>query len=49
MAVRDSSCKEILEVFSRRLQNDYDLEFETALAEIHQIARLRLQALGRAA
>lgn len=49
MAVRDSSCKEILEVFSRRLQNDYDLEFETALAEIHKIARLRLQALGRRA
>lgn len=46
MAVRDSSCKEILEVFSRRLQNDYDAEFETALAEIHKIARLRLQAMG---
>ena len=45
MAVRDSSCKEILEVFSRRLQNDYDEEFETALAEIHEIARLRLQAM----
>ena len=45
MAVRDSSCKEILEVFSRRLQNDYDEEFETALAEIHKIARLRLQAM----
>lgn len=46
MAVRGSSCKEILEVFSRRLKNDYDLEFETALAEIHKIARLRLQAMG---
>jgi OHCU decarboxylase len=45
MAVRDSSCDEILEVFSRRLQNDYDEEFETALAEIHKIARLRLQAM----
>ena len=45
MAVRDSSCKEILEVFSRRLQNDYDEEFETALAEIHKIARLRLQVM----
>ena len=45
MAVRDSSCNEILEVFSRRLQNDYDEEFETALAEIHKIARLRLQAM----
>ena len=46
MAVRDSSCKEILEVFSKRLQNDYDMEFETALAEIHKIALLRLQALA---
>ena len=45
MAVRDSSCNEILEVFSRRLQNDYDEEFETALAEIHKIARLRLLAM----
>ena len=47
MAVRDSSCKEILETFSRRLQNDYDLEFETALAEIHKIARLRLLAMRK--
>ena len=45
MAVRDSSCNEILEIFSRSLQNDYDEEFETALAEIHKIARLRLQAM----
>lgn len=45
MAVRGSSCAEVLEEFSRRLQNDYDLEFETALAEIHKIARLRLQAM----
>ena len=45
MAVRDSSCTEILEVFSRRLQNDYDEEFETALVEIHKIARLRLEAM----
>lgn len=49
MAVRDSSCTEVLEAFSRRLQNDYDLEFETALAEIHKIARLRLQAMGSGA
>ena len=46
MAVRGSSRAEILDAFSRRLQNDYDLEFETALAEIHQIARLRLEAMG---
>ena len=45
MAVRDSSRGEILDAFSARLQNDYELEFETALTEIHKIARLRLGAL----
>ena len=45
MAVRGSTRQEILDAFSRRLQNDYVLEFETALAEIHEIARLRLEAM----
>lgn len=45
MAVRDSSRIQILAAFETRLGNDADLEFETALAEIHTIARLRLQAL----
>ena len=45
MAVRTSSRAEILEAFSRRLKNDPGTEFETALAEIHTIARLRLQAM----
>lgn len=45
MAVRDSSREEILAAFERRLGHDYDAEFETALAEIHQIARLRLEAM----
>ncbi len=44
MAVRGSSRAEILDAFGSRLQNDYDLEFETALEEIHKIARLRLEA-----
>ena len=48
MAVRGSSCDEILDAFSRRLQNDYDVEFETALVEIHKIARLRLEGIGKA-
>ena len=48
MAVRGSSCDEILDAFSRRLQNDYDVEFETALVEIHKIARLRLGEIGKA-
>jgi OHCU decarboxylase len=45
MAVRNSSRTEILEAFGSRLENDPDMEFETALAEIHKIARLRLQAM----
>lgn len=45
MAVRNSSRAEILEAFDGRLGNDPDTEFETALAEIHKIARLRLEAM----
>jgi OHCU decarboxylase len=45
MAVRDSSREEILAAFEQRLANDYDIEFDTALAEIHKIAQLRLVAL----
>ncbi len=45
MAVRDSSRMQILAAFETRLGNDADLEFETALTEIHAIARLRLRAL----
>lgn len=46
MAVRGSSRAEILVAFEERLGNDRDVEFETALAEIHKIARLRLEAMG---
>lgn len=46
MAVRGRNRAEILEAFSTRLKNDYDVEFETALAEIHKIARRRLEAIG---
>ena len=46
MAVRNSSRAEILAAFESRLGNDYDAEFETALLEIHKIARMRLVALG---
>ena len=45
MAVRESTRAEILTVFSTRIDNDYSVEFETALQEIHKIARLRLAAL----
>ena len=47
MAVRDSGRAEILAAFAARLDNDPNTEFETALAKIHKIARLRLQALER--
>ena len=46
MAVRDSSRAEILDAFESRLGNDRALEFETALQEIHKIARLRLAAMA---
>ena len=45
MAVRGSSRVEILDAFESRLRNEYELEFETALQEIHKIARLRLAAM----
>jgi len=45
MAVRGSMRADILSAFEARLQNDYDEEFEMALAEIHKIARLRLAAM----
>ena len=45
MAVRDSSRSEILAAFAARLENDPTTEFETALQEIHKIARLRLEAM----
>ena len=45
MAVRESKRSQILDAFASRLDNDYGEEFETALQEIHKIARLRLTAL----
>lgn len=49
MAVRGSHRAAILDAFEARLENDYALEFETALMEIHKIARLRLESLEAAA
>ncbi len=46
MAVRNSTRAQILAAFESRLENDYDEEFETALLEIHKIARMRLVAFG---
>ena len=45
MAVRGRNRSEILDEFERRLENTSQLEFETALQEIHKIARLRLDAM----
>ena len=45
MAVRNSTRAQILDAFEERLGNDRDVEFETALAEIHKIARLRLETM----
>ncbi len=49
MAVRDSDRVAILDAFAARLDNDYEIEFETALVEIHKIARLRLESMGATA
>ncbi len=46
MAVRGSNRHAILAAFEQRLKNDADEEFERAIAEIHKIARMRLEALG---
>ncbi len=46
MAVRNSNRIEILQALNLRVENSYDVEFETALIEIHKIASLRLQAMG---
>lgn len=44
MAVRNSTREEILRSFESRVNNPPDLEFDTALKQVHQIALLRLQA-----
>ncbi|MDH3236650.1 MAG: OHCU decarboxylase, partial [Alphaproteobacteria bacterium] len=45
MAVKGRDRAEILTVFARRLENDEATEFDEALAQIAEIARLRLTAL----
>jgi len=46
MAVRNSNRHEILQAFETRLNNDADAEFNTAIGQIHIIARLRLDAMA---
>lgn len=43
LAVRGYDRSEILEIFRRRLVNDLETEFETALEQVHRIALLRLR------
>ena len=45
MAVKNSNRLEILSAFAERIENDVNTEFETAIREVHKIARLRLEAL----
>lgn len=45
MAVRNSNRHAILEAFESRLRNSQAQEFDKAIAEIHKIARLRLQKI----
>lgn len=45
IAVRGLDRGGILDTFRRRLANDADTEFDTAIEQIHTIARLRLDAL----
>ena len=46
MAVKNRSRQEILAAFEARLANSPEQEFDTALAEIHKIALLRLLDLA---
>ena len=45
IAVQGLTRSEILTSFKQRINNDSQMEFETALREVHKIALLRLKAL----
>ena len=47
LAVRGRNRREILDNFRNRMDNDRATEFREALSQVHQIARLRLEALAR--
>ena len=46
MAVKNSNRHKILAAFAERITNDEGAEFETAIREIHKIARLRMEAMN---
>ena len=43
LAIRGYHRTEILNIFEQRLKNEYNKEFQTALEEVHRIAKLRLE------
>ena len=45
MAVKGSNRHLILEAFEKRLKNDEETEFNTAVSEVHKIAKFRLDDL----
>ena len=45
MAVKGKSRAEILDAFERRVHHSEEVEFQTALAEVHKVALLRLRDL----
>lgn len=45
VAVRGLSRQDILDAFRSRAGNDREIEFATALQQVHRIARLRLEAM----
>ena len=46
MAVKNSNRHKILAAFAERINNDEEAEFDTAIREIHKIARLRMEAMN---
>ncbi len=47
LAVAGKNRHDILAAFEARIDNDQETEFETALAEIDRIARIRLEAMAK--
>ena len=45
LAVRGYHRTEILEIFKRRVENDFETEFGEAMTQVHRIALLRLKAI----
>jgi 2-oxo-4-hydroxy-4-carboxy-5-ureidoimidazoline decarboxylase len=46
LAVAGKTRRDILAAFEKRVENDRETEFKTALAEIDRIARIRLEAMA---